>query len=251
MDRLASRFESRVQVPARSPAANQNMRPADSVGSPAFPGDAVARIFRPGRSVMNAIGSRRRVWKLVFEPRSPSFIEPLMGWTGTRDMLRQVELSFPTLEAAIGYAERNGLAYVVQPDVEANGRRWRTAARRAAAAQTALRVVELRQWRRKLQTGFDLERALLAPAEMFDSPQAVAKDRRLTLEQKRAILRNWAWDEYLLEVATGEGMPEGARPSRLREVELALLELEKNGADDRQAANENSRLPAGVPARAA
>ena len=41
----------------------------------------------------------------------PSYIEPLMGWTGNDDTLTQVELTFPTLETAIADAERQGLAY--------------------------------------------------------------------------------------------------------------------------------------------
>ena len=55
-----------------------------------------------------------REWKLRFERRTPPFIEPLMGWTGGDDTLTQVELSFPNLDAAIAYARRQGLPYLVQ-----------------------------------------------------------------------------------------------------------------------------------------
>ncbi|WP_238258064.1 hypothetical protein [Methylobacterium gnaphalii] len=41
---------------------------------------------------------------------------------------------------------------------------------------------------------------------------------------KREILRRWAWDEYLKELAAAEGMSEG-EPSRLDEVKAALLRL--------------------------
>ncbi len=44
------------------------------------------------------------------------FLDPLMGWTGSRDPLRQVALTFPTLAAALSYAERQGLCAVVQHD---------------------------------------------------------------------------------------------------------------------------------------
>lgn len=37
---------------------------------------------------------------------------------------------------------------------------------------------------------------------------------------------NWASTEYLIAQATNEGMPENNRPSRLDEVEQALLALE-------------------------
>ncbi|CAH2401030.1 NADH dehydrogenase ubiquinone Fe-S protein 4 [Mesorhizobium ventifaucium] len=49
----------------------------------------------------------------MFERRTAPVIEPLMGYTAGGDTLTQVELDFPTLQAAIDYAERQGLAYVV------------------------------------------------------------------------------------------------------------------------------------------
>ncbi|CAH1696037.1 conserved hypothetical protein [Hyphomicrobiales bacterium] len=86
-----------------------------AMGRSVFPEDAVARIFRPSRCVMTAGRARSKGWRLVFERRSAPVIEPLMGWTAGRDTLAQVELDFPTLDAAIRYTERQGLAYVVQP----------------------------------------------------------------------------------------------------------------------------------------
>jgi hypothetical protein len=41
-------------------------------------------------------------------------IEPLMGWTGGDDTLIQVKLTFPTREAAVAYAERQGLTFVIE-----------------------------------------------------------------------------------------------------------------------------------------
>ncbi|WP_245322466.1 hypothetical protein [Mesorhizobium sp. WSM3882] len=43
---------------------------------------------------------------------------------------------------------------------------------------------------------------------------------------------NWAWTEYLIDLATNEGMPENDRPSRLDEVQQALLALEREVAAD-------------------
>jgi len=101
-------------TPARP--GNDN-RPASSralsSGRSVFPEAAVARIYQPGRSVATSARSRPG-WRLVFERRTAPFIEPLMGYTGSRDTLTQVELSFPTLESAIRYAERQGLNYVVR-----------------------------------------------------------------------------------------------------------------------------------------
>jgi hypothetical protein len=58
----------------------------------------------------------------------------------------------------------------------------------------------------------------------------VVRDESLSLEAERAILIDWAWTEYLIDQATNEGMPENGRPSRLHEVELALLALEHANA---------------------
>ena len=80
----------------------------------------MARIYRPGRSVTTSARTGS-AWRLTFERRTAPFIEPLMGYTGGRDTLTQVELSFPTLESAIGYAERQGLNYVVRMPVEQVG----------------------------------------------------------------------------------------------------------------------------------
>jgi len=59
---------------------------------------------------------------------------------------------------------------------------------------------------------------------------AVVRDGSLSLDAKRSILIDWAWTEYLIDQATNEGMRENGRPSRLHEVELALLALERASA---------------------
>jgi hypothetical protein len=74
----------------------------------------------------------------------------------------------------------------------------------------------------------DFEAAFLSPAAVFGSPDDVVRHPLLSLDAKREILRRWASDEELIEIAQGEGMPEGP-PSRLGEVRNALLRL----ADER------------------
>jgi hypothetical protein len=64
----------------------------------------------------------------------------------------------------------------------------------------------------------------------------VVCDPSLSLDAKRSILIDWAWTEYLIDQATNEGMPENGRPSRLHEVELALLALERGNAAAESAA---------------
>ena len=49
-------------------------------------------------------------WLLEFEQREPRRADPLTGWAGSGDTRQQIRLSFPTLEAAQAYAEREGIA---------------------------------------------------------------------------------------------------------------------------------------------
>jgi hypothetical protein len=73
-----------------------------------------ARIYQPAKSAMTSGMGNSREWVLEYAPAEARRIDPLMGWTGSGDMNRQVRLRFYTREAAIEYAERHGLAYTVE-----------------------------------------------------------------------------------------------------------------------------------------
>ena len=75
--------------------------------------EPVVRIYQPTRSVMQAGKANVDRWVLQFEPRSAPFVEPLMGWTASRDTLQQVRLTFPTKQRAVDFAEGQGWAYFV------------------------------------------------------------------------------------------------------------------------------------------
>jgi hypothetical protein len=75
--------------------------------------------------------------------------------------------------------------------------------------------------RREVRGLPDQDRALVTPASVFASPVDVVRHPRLTIDCKREILWRWAWDEYLLDLALADGMPEG-EPPRLPEVKAAL-----------------------------
>ena len=75
---------------------------------------ARAIIRRPPKSAMQSGLANTRQWVLEFAPSTPREIEPLMGWTSSRDTRRQVTLNFPTKEEAIAYAERHGLSYSLE-----------------------------------------------------------------------------------------------------------------------------------------
>lgn len=73
-----------------------------------------ARIYRPSRTATQSGKAKDKFWVLTFEPAAPRQIEPLMGWTSSRDMKSQVRLTFTTQEEAVAYAEKNGLNYRVE-----------------------------------------------------------------------------------------------------------------------------------------
>lgn len=82
-----------------------------------------ARIYRPARNAMQSGKGKSKNWVLVFEPEAPRSIDPLMGYTSSTDMNQQVRLSFDTQEEAEAYAQRNGIAYSVQPAHDATPKR--------------------------------------------------------------------------------------------------------------------------------
>ncbi|MBX4871082.1 ETC complex I subunit [Rhizobium bangladeshense] len=217
-------------------ASNDNRRKSLSSGRSVFPEDAIARIFKRSRSTMTSGNARTTGWRLVFERRKAPFIEPLMGYTGSTDTLPQVELEFATLQSAIRYAERQGLTYIVEhPASKAAVPSKRRTYARSDRPSHAFSDATLKRLRlTELQESY--EQALNEAANRNDAPGTAAgsapidvvRDPTLSLEEKRSILMNWAWTEYLVDQATNEGMPENNRPSRLEEVEQAMLALERD-----------------------
>jgi hypothetical protein len=195
-----------------------------------FPKDAQAVIHRPAPSVTTSARSRAQPWKLRFERRSAPFIEPLMGWTGGDDPLAQVELSFPSADAAIAYARRHGLQYTVQGLPEADCKPVLVADNPDANIRVTSRQRRRRlEWvertlgpdvfRRDASTGID-------PAASYVDPQDVLQDDRLLPERKRDILRRWALDAFQIEMEHSKGKLLD-EPSRLQEVIDALLDLDE------------------------
>ncbi|QJQ32721.1 ETC complex I subunit [Sphingomonas lacunae] len=74
-----------------------------------------ARIFQEPKNAMQSGRARTQRWVLEFAPAEPRRADPLMGWAGSGDTQRQVKLTFPTLEAAKAYAEKEGIAAHIVP----------------------------------------------------------------------------------------------------------------------------------------
>jgi hypothetical protein len=203
--------------------------PEASVTKSVFPADAQAVIYKPAPSPMTSGRARAQRWTLRFERRSAPYIEPLMGWTGDDDTLSQVELSFPSAEAAIAYARRQGLQYTVQGLAQGSKPRLVSDNPEVEGRDAS------RQRRRRLEW---IERTLgpevirhgfgpgAEPAESYADPKHVLLDSNLSPTRKRDILRRRALDAYQIETEHSKGNLL-AGPSRLQEVIDALLDLEE------------------------
>jgi hypothetical protein len=186
-----------------------------------FPADVVAVIYRTARSAMTSGTANSRNWKLRFERRSPPFVEPLMGWTGGDDTLAQVEMTFPSAQAAIAYAHRQGLKFVLQDPadrqastlkLDAQGRSTAGSPKAGAFQTTAAEKLA------------DHDHAPANVTSRYGHPREILRDPNLSVEQKRNLLRQWALDAYRTEVATMDGRSPSA--SQLDEAIDALIDLD-------------------------
>ena len=64
----------------------------------------LAKIYRPAKTAMQSGQAAARRWVLEFEPGSGITPDPLMGWSSSSDMSRQVKLVFETRDQAIAAA---------------------------------------------------------------------------------------------------------------------------------------------------
>ncbi|MGZ2256166.1 ETC complex I subunit [Roseobacter sp. A03A-229] len=86
-----------------------------------------ARIYQPAKTAMQSGTAKTHNWVLEFAPASAREVDPLMGWTSSDDMQSQVRLRFKTKEAAVEYAQDNGIEADVQepkkrrPNIRAGG----------------------------------------------------------------------------------------------------------------------------------
>ena len=78
-----------------------------------------ARIWQRPKSSMQSGKGRVGQWVLEFEQTEPKRADPLTGWAGSGDTPGQIQLKFPTLEAAIAYADKEGYPYHVEPAPQA------------------------------------------------------------------------------------------------------------------------------------
>lgn len=72
-----------------------------------------ARIIEKSKNAMQSGRAGTGQWIIEFEASDAQRPDPLMGWAGSADTRRQLNLKFDTLEAAKAYADKNGIGYTV------------------------------------------------------------------------------------------------------------------------------------------
>ncbi len=88
----------------------------------------------------------------------------------------------------------------------------------------------------------NFERARLAPAAVFDSPQSVLRCAELSREEKIDLLLRWAYDAAELAVASEEGMPGGELDSQVQ-ILAALQSLQHSVDLERTGPTKQHGLP--------
>lgn len=73
-----------------------------------------ARIYQPSKTAMSSGTAKTHMWVLEHTPNTAREVDPLMGWTSSNDTQAQVKLRFDTKEAALAYANANGIDAVVR-----------------------------------------------------------------------------------------------------------------------------------------
>ena len=73
-----------------------------------------ARVYRPSKTAVSSGRAKTRYWIVEFEPERRPEADPLVGWVGSGDTRRQLQLRFATREAAIAYCERHGIPHSVE-----------------------------------------------------------------------------------------------------------------------------------------
>lgn len=74
------------------------------------------RIYRPAKNAMQSGRALLDHWVLEYELETPRRPEPLMGWVSSGDTNNQVQLHFPTREAAMEFAHKKGWTMDVEDE---------------------------------------------------------------------------------------------------------------------------------------
>ncbi len=74
-----------------------------------------ARLYQRPKNAMQSGRARMGEWVLEFERDDRMRADPLTGWTGSGFTAGQIQLQFPTQEAALAYAGAHNLTVEIIP----------------------------------------------------------------------------------------------------------------------------------------
>ena len=74
-----------------------------------------ARIYQIQKNAMQSGKALTHKWVLEFAQAEAKTPDPLTGWAGSGDTKSQIKLTFPSQDAAIAYADKNGIAFTLIP----------------------------------------------------------------------------------------------------------------------------------------
>jgi hypothetical protein len=72
-----------------------------------------ARIYQIQKNALQSGKALTHKWVLEYVPAEAKTADPLTGWAGSGDTQQQLTLRFPSQDAAVAYAEKQGVAYTV------------------------------------------------------------------------------------------------------------------------------------------
>ncbi len=75
----------------------------------------LARLYQRPKNAMQSGRARTGEWLLEIERDEPQRPDPLTGWAGSGATETQVQLRFPSQEAAQAYADSHGLTVEIMP----------------------------------------------------------------------------------------------------------------------------------------
>ena len=75
----------------------------------------LARLYQRPKNAMQSGRAKMGQWLLEIERDEPQVADPLTGWPGSGATQTQVQLRFPSRDAAMAYAAAQGLTVEVVP----------------------------------------------------------------------------------------------------------------------------------------
>ncbi|QKX02333.1 NADH dehydrogenase ubiquinone Fe-S protein 4 [Wolbachia endosymbiont of Dirofilaria (Dirofilaria) immitis] len=75
--------------------------------------EVVLKIYKPTKTATQSGLGNTRFWYLKTKPDF-YYIEPLMGWVGSKNPKKQIILKFSSLEQAISYVKKRNVKYIIE-----------------------------------------------------------------------------------------------------------------------------------------